>query len=94
MRLLRAVPIIASVIGISMAFTSVYAETVDTSLLPKATSTTAPNFTPKTFSSCADMRTQIADFMEMYYEKNPPNYYKGGGIIAPMVDAVNDSTTS
>ena len=79
MKFLRVAPILASVIGFSLVSVSAaYAETIDTSLLSNNSEKTAPNFTPKTFSSCSDMKVQIADFMELYYEKNPPRYYRGG----------------
>jgi hypothetical protein len=33
----------------------------------------APNYGLQTFKSCQDMRTKVADFMELYYQKRQPN---------------------
>lgn len=53
--------------------------TVDTTLLTKTDTITAPDFALQQFSSCANMRDKIADFMELYYSKHP--YYGHGGIM-------------
>jgi hypothetical protein len=42
--------------------------TVDDALISKST-VSAPNYGLQTFKSCSDMRTKVADFMELYYEK-------------------------
>lgn len=65
---------------VSPAFTAV---TVDTTLLSPPTTSPAPDFALHTFASCNDMRDKIADFMELYYLKNPPYNWRGG-----MLDGV------
>lgn len=52
-----------------------FASDTDTSLLSKQKTVAAPDFTVKNFGSCDDMRTKVADFMELYYETHPSNYY-------------------
>jgi inhibitor of cysteine peptidase len=71
-----------------------FAETIDSSLIHKTQQQTAPNFAPKTFSSCADMRIQVVDFMETYYKKYPPYpYYRTKDGITP-VDIMAESVTA
>ncbi len=62
-----------------------FADVTDTSLLIKDKPVATPDFSVKTFASCTDMRTKVADFMELYYEKHPPYQYpiydKGGPMM-------------
>jgi inhibitor of cysteine peptidase len=72
-----------------MVSSSVSALTVDDALITKST-VTAPNYGLQTFKSCSDMRTKVADFMELYYEKQWQNrmypMYRGGEMM-PLVGA-------
>lgn len=57
---------------------SAFAETI----LPDTPATEAPpDFRLKNFESCSDMRSEIADFMELYYEKQGG----GGGFPMPLM---------
>jgi inhibitor of cysteine peptidase len=81
---------LALTIATQIVATGVSALTVDDSLISKPT-VNAPNYALQTFKSCSDMRTKVADFMELYYDAQGqnriyPRYYKGEG--EPVLDSI------
>lgn len=81
-RTILRVALVTSLIA-PLAAPALSAPTIDTTLLSPTTTTPAPDFAMHTFASCNDMRDKIADFMELYYLKNPPYNWRGG-----MLDGV------
>lgn len=62
----------------------------DTSLLQNQTAKPAPDFSVKTFGSCADMRTKMAKFVELAYLSTPRGLilYDKEGIMPLSVNSV------